>query len=51
MMEPEWRKYLRENAPELYDEMLSELEYSLKWRDDYIRKLEEKVARLEQNET
>ena len=35
-MESEWRVYLKENAPELYEAMLADVKWAAKWRDDLI---------------
>ena len=39
-MEAEWRAYLREHAPELYQQMLADVTHSAKWRDERIDELE-----------
>jgi len=41
-MESEWRIYLQENAPKLYDEMRKELEWMCQWRDNLISELKNK---------
>lgn len=46
-MEPEWRTYLRENAPELYEAMIADVKWSLEWRDDHITFLIKLVERYE----
>lgn len=38
-MEEEWRVFLSENAPGLYEEMLSSVKHAAKWRDDEITRL------------
>lgn len=38
-MEEEWRVFLSQNAPELYEEMLSSVKHAAKWRDDEITRL------------
>lgn len=45
-MEQEWRLYLKENAPELYDEMRKSLEHDLGWRDKHIMELKKKLNAL-----
>jgi len=44
-MEPEWKQYLRENAPELYKQMIADVAWDAKWRDDKIAGLEAELTR------
>ena len=37
-MESEWRLYLKEHAPELYEQMKKEVAWAGKWRDDKIKR-------------
>ena len=45
-MESEWRLYLKEHAPELYEEMLADVKWAAEWRDKKIDKLELNLKRL-----
>ena len=46
-MEEEWRIYLKEKAPELYQVMLESLEHDLRWRDEEIERLKNWVNDLQ----
>lgn len=41
-MEEQWRIYLKDNAPKLYDEMLSSVKWAAEWRDNQITELKQK---------
>ncbi len=43
-MEEEWRIYLRENAPKLYEQMLSSVKWQAEWREKRIANLEAQLA-------
>lgn len=45
-MEAAWRLYLEEHAPELYAQMLADLQHGAKWRDDLIEKLKKENDEL-----
>jgi len=45
-MEEEWRVYLKENAPELYKQMLNSIKHQSNWRDRQIEQLQEENVRL-----
>ena len=40
-MEPEWRRFLRENSPVLYKQMVEDLKHETGWRDRKIHELRE----------
>jgi len=42
-MEPEWRVFLREHAPKLYEQMLSDVKWDAEWRDKKITELEQQL--------
>ena len=42
-MEEEYLRYLRENNKELYDQAISSANWSVKWRDEKITKLQSEV--------
>lgn len=46
-MEEEWKRFLRENHPDWYQEMLTSQNHDLSWRDKLIQELKEKLIRLE----
>lgn len=41
-MEEQWRIYLKENAPDLYKEMLESVRWAAEWRDNQIKELKQK---------
>ena len=45
-MEEEYLRYLRENNKELYDQAISSANWSVKWRDEKITKLQSKFEQL-----
>jgi len=46
-MEPEYIEWLRENMPkDLFDEMESENEHNLRWRDELIAELRDEIEDL-----
>lgn len=45
-MEPEWRIYLQEHAPELYKQMLDDITWAAQWRDERIKELEDEKIRI-----
>jgi len=40
-MEEEWRIFLKENAPKLYENMLSSVKHAAAWRNAKIEKLQQ----------
>lgn len=48
-MEEEWRTYLRDNAPELYQQALDSLNHECEWRDRRIQELEGMQAAREEH--
>lgn len=44
-MEEEWRVYLKENAPELYKQMLNSIKHQANWRDRQIEQLQAELDR------
>jgi len=45
-MEEEWRIYLKEHAPELYQSMLVSISWAAEWRDKRIKKLLNSVEEM-----
>jgi len=45
-MEPEWKKYLRENHPNAYEDMVADCVWEAKWRDEKIDELKEENKEL-----
>ena len=41
-MPEEWLSFLKDNAPDLYEEAIASIKHQAKWRDDRIRELEDK---------
>lgn len=41
-MEEKWRQFLKEHAPELYEDMLKSLDHMIDWRDEEIERLRSK---------
>lgn len=46
-MEEEWIKWLRENRPDLYEQMKKSVWWQAEWRDNNIAALEQRVKELE----
>lgn len=47
-MEEEWRLYLKEHAPELYEKMLGSVSWAAEWRDKKITELKGHLENAEQ---
>ena len=46
MMEEEYMKYLRENAPELYQQCIDAFKHQFGWRDNLINEQAEQIGKL-----
>ena len=47
-MESEWMRFLRENRPDLYEDMRSDLQHLTDWRDKIIQKYKKQYGELNQ---